>query len=325
MSSQLNPAEMGDEELNAAIQALLRERERREKKASPRNKDRLADANAKGARMCPSCGARMWRDGKRKDGVQAYVCPSCGKKASRSTGLCFDSSKLPPETIRQIVALIMLDCPMWVVGWIAKIDAKTAQYWMDRCLDAAMEWSAESKLSGRVYMDEMQFRPTRSPGQEKTMSGGVWANAYLGLAVDSSGRGFCKLYRKPWSPRSADVLSFLMGRVEPGSTIVHDGAKCHRQAIGELGLKDETAVFDPGGEAYERKMALLSNLCSYIRHSFEAHRGVKNSKIAAYANFFLYRWSHIRKAGLKDSIEYLFNRLSRTNKSKTYRESFKKD
>ena len=117
----------------------------------------------------------------------------------------------------------------------------------------------------------------------------------------------------------------LPGRVEPGSTIVHDGAKCHSQAIAELGLKDETAVFDPGGEAYEKKMALLSNPCSYIRHSFEAHRGVKKSKIEAYANFFLYRWSHIRKAGLKDSIEYLFNRLSRTNKSKAYRESFKRD
>ena len=110
------------------------------------------------------------------------------------------------------------------------------------------------------------------------MSGGVWANACLGLA------------------------------------------------IGELGLEDEAAAaFNPGGEAYERKMALLSNLCSYIRHSFEAHRGVKRSKIAAYANSFLYRWSHIRKAGLKESIECLFNRLSRTNKSKTYRESFKKD
>lgn len=33
--------------------------------------------------------------------------------------------------------------------------------------------------------------------------------------------------------------------------------------------------------------------------------------------------SAMRKAGLKDSIENLFSHLSGTNKSKTYRESFK--
>ena len=49
-------------------------------------------------------------------------------------------------------------------------------------------------------------------------------------------------------------------------------------------------------------MKLLSNCCSYLRHSFESHRGIKASKIEAYADFFMFRWSLTRKMDLRKQL-----------------------
>ena len=68
-------------------------------------------------------------------------------------------------------------------------------------------------------------------------------------------------------------------------------------------------------EKYERKMKIMSNCCSYLRHCFESHKGIKFAKLEAYGNFFLYRWSHVRKHGLKATVDYLFDRVCGTLKS----------
>ena len=83
----------------------------------------------------------------------------------------------------------------------------------------------------------------------------------------------------------------------------------------ELSLGDDWVKFVAGDAEYERKMKLMSNCCSYLRHCFESHNGIKFSKLEAYGNFFMYRWSHVRKHGLRATIEFLFNRVCGTAKS----------
>ena len=71
-------------------------------------------------------------------------------------------------------------------------------------------------------------------------------------------------------------------------------------------------------------MKLMSNCCSYLRHAFEFHPGIKFSKLEAYANFFMYRWSHVRKAGLKEAISCMVLRVCGMPKNHTFANSFKK-
>ena len=97
--------------------------------------------------------------------------------------------------------------------------------------------------------------------------------------------------------------------------MTHDGAHSHNLLVKELGLEDDWCKFIPGDKEYEGKMKLMSNCCNYLRHAFESHAGIKFSKLEAYANFFMYRWSHVRKHGLKATIEYLFARVCGTKKS----------
>lgn len=317
-----------DEELAAMESSAARELSAREAKRSNAQKASAAKAMKRDPR-CPACHCRLRRDGKRKDGAQRYECPICGRHSCDTTDTSLSSSKLSLEMIRKTVTLILLDCPDWVIAWILGIDQKTAQFWRDRCLDAAQEWSEESTLSGHVRIDEMRFAPTRASG----LADGVWTtyagkiakDAYLEIAFDAKGDGFCKLYaEKLGTPNRDMVLSALSGRIEEGSRLTHDGAPCHNLLIKRLGLEDDWCKFVPGEREYEEKMKLMSNCCSYLRHCFESHRGIKYAKLEAYANFFMYRWSHVRKHGLSETIDFLMGRVCGTRKSHDYRESFRK-
>ena len=312
-------SQMTDGEISAAVALLSAESERRERERSRHEKAGLSKRNRRDPR-CPECKARLMGDGKRHDGVARYECPKCRRHYSDASNTSLSSSKLTPSKIRAILTLITLDCPCWVIAEIADVNPKTAQFWFDRCLDAATEWSKASRLSGHVWIDEMRFAPTRASGLVDgvwtTYAGKIAKDAYMEVAFDSSCRAFCHLYaKKLGSPTKAMVTDCLSDRIEPKSLLTHDGAISHDGIVKELSLKDDWVKFVAGDEEYERKMKLMSNCCSYLRHCFESHNGIKFSKLEAYGNFFLYRWSHVRKHGLKATIDFLFNRVCGTPKS----------
>jgi hypothetical protein len=116
--------------------------------------------------------------------------------------------------------MVMLGSPDWVIAWICRVDAKTAQYWRDRCLDAAVAWSKESVLSGHVWIDEMRFAPTRASGFVdgvwETYVGRISKDAYMEVAFDSMGHGFCEVYAKLGTPYGSSVERCLEGRVAEG-------------------------------------------------------------------------------------------------------------
>jgi transposase-like protein len=339
MLSEEEAGSLSDAELRSAIGMLEAESEKRAKQQSRHEKARMAKASKRDPR-CPKCRVVLSRDGIRHDGVQSYVCPKCGRRCSDSSSTSLASSKLTLDEIKEIITLIMLDCPDWVIAWICGVNVKTAQYWRDRCLDAAQAWSSGSKLSGHVWMDEMRFAPNRATGLVE----GVWTtyvgkkakDVYMEVAFDSKGQGFCKAYPKLGTPTREMVLDCSKSHIEPttfkedgvtiikGTTITHDGASCHNLTVRALGLIDDWHKFVRGDKDYEKAMLLMNSCCSYLRHEFESHMGIKYSKIEAYGNFFMYKWAHVRKYGLKASIDYMFNRVCGTSKSHRFADMFSK-
>ena len=112
-----------DAELFALAEAVAAECRRRERESARFDKGRASKA-AKRDPRCPKCSVRLWKDGKRKDGVQTYVCPVCGSKSCDAANTSLASSKLPMATIEKAITLIMLDCPDWVASWILGVNAK---------------------------------------------------------------------------------------------------------------------------------------------------------------------------------------------------------
>lgn len=292
-------------------------------------KDGLAKRNKRDPR-CPECKAALWKDGKREDGSQRYRCPKCGARSCDTSWTSLHSSKISSEKIRQIITLAMFDLPIWVISRISGVSGKTALYWRDRCLDAAQAWSRESVLSGHVWIDEMRFAPTRAEGSFPafiTYAGKIGKDAYLEVAIDCNGNGFCKAYKtKTGNPTREMVMDAPGKRIKEGSTLTHDGASCHNLLVKKLNLEDDWHKFVRGDEEYEKAMKLMSNCCSFLRHCFEGHPGIKFPKLEAYANLFLYRWCHVRRrGGLDAAIEYMFSRVCGTPKSHKYANMYRKN
>ena len=316
-----------DADLESLLAMLQGEKERRAKAAAKLEKAALSRKARRDLR-CPDCRVPLWRAGRRCDGVRRYRCPECGRVFSDASLTALSGSKMTPEKIRSIVAMVMLGSPDWVIAWICRVDAKTAQYWRDRCLDAAVAWSKESVLSGHVWIDEMRFAPTRASGFVdgvwETYVGRISKDAYMEVAFDSAGHGFCQVYAKLGTPYGSSVERCLEGRVAEGSKLTHDGALCHGPAIKKLSLGDDWVKYAPGDKEYKTKMAPMNNLCSYIRFNFEKHRGIKFAKLAAYGDLFMYQYFHVRKYGLQATIDYLFSRVCGTEKSHNYDDGFSK-
>ena len=216
---------LSDEEVSQLLSSLKSEKAAREKKKSCVQKGEAAKSVKRDLR-CPNCLCRLRKDGRRKDGAQRYECPVCGRHSCDTTCTSLSSSKLSLATIQKVVTLIFLDCPDWVISWILGIDQKTAQFWRDRCLDASQKWSAEPTLSKHVWIDEMRFAPTRAggfvDGVWSTCAGKIAKDAYLEVAFDSSGSGFCRLYAERLGTPTRDMVAeALGGRIAKGRSEEH--------------------------------------------------------------------------------------------------------
>lgn len=249
-----------DEELHSLNDLVSAEMELRKKQKARFVKAGLARANKPSA-ICPYCGGKSFKDGKRHDGIQNYECSVCHKKYSDSVSTSLASSKLDEKKIRDIITLICLDCPDWVISVLCKVNVKMAQYWADRCLNSSMEWAKNNILRGRIFIDEMQFAPVRSGADAYVAyTGKLVKNLHLEVAIDTKGACYAHAYLgNRGHPSGRQVLECLVGKIKQGSVLVHDGSPAHNMLIKELSLIDDWHKFVAGEETYERKMKLLSN------------------------------------------------------------------
>ncbi len=107
-------------------------------------------------------------------------------------------------------------------------------------------------LSKHVWIDEMRFAPTRASG----FVGGVWStyagkiakDAYLEVAFDSSGSGFCRLYAEKLGMPTRDMVAEALGR-EDREGIQADPRRgaCPQSPSEEIRARGRLVQIRPGG------------------------------------------------------------------------------
>lgn len=278
--------------------------------------------------ICRVCGGIIVKNGKRKDGVQTYKCTVCGRRCSDTNESSLSSSKLSLDSISNLVTLIMIGSPDWAIAKIMHVNVKTAQFWRDRCIDAANEWANACILSGHVYMDEMFFSSARSGNGFKTVMTADDSHSRrvaMSIAFDSNGNGCCHVYMKSGTPSFKLVTKAFKNKIKRQSQFTHDHAYYYRQLKEKLELVDDPVKFDKNSAIYKSKMGLLNNCCSTIRYNFSCHRGIKLEKLQSYGNLFMYRWCTVRRLGFIDAVKDMFDRVCIAKKSHKFKDSFKKD
>lgn len=239
---------------------------------------------------CPQCGCREpLKDGKTPQGRARWRCPGCGKRFSALTGTIFASAKLPLYKIVRIVEVMCHNASLRLIELTCGISHPTAYLRRHKVFSTVDSWQEKVMLSGRVWIDEMHFNDTdllhdlgRKPkrGLSKDLICVVVAiDAFKNVLVAVSENG---------KPSAKRINAALESHIKKGSTIVHDCEKAHNALVKKLDLVDERYKANTSDPEYLLHMALVNNLCSWIRRYAGRFSCMKSANLQSYLNWSVY-------------------------------------
>ena len=80
----------------------------------------------------------------------------------------------------------------------------------------------------------------------------------------------------------------MKAHVAEGSTLVHDRERAHNVLARENSLEDESYKADVRDPAYLEAMALVNNLCSWIKRYLWRFTGMDPANLQSYLNLYVY-------------------------------------
>ena len=238
----------------------------------------------------PSCGEPSpWGDGRAPSGVRRWRCPSCGARFTSLSGAVLENCKKPLATWVDFIRLTLFAVPLDACAEACRITHQTAWEWRHRLLAAVDGYQGRIVLRGRVWIDETYVNDTDlSHGYGQARKRGLsWQKLCIAVGIDARkepvavvcGRG------KPSTKRIKEALG---GHLAEGAVVVHDREKAHNGLIREAGCGGESYKADVRDPVYLEKMALVNNLCSWIKRYLWRFTGMDPANLQSYLNLYVY-------------------------------------
>ena len=87
---------------------------------------------------------------------------------------------------------------------------------------------------------------------------------------------------------STRIYHALKGHIAPGSVLVHDGENAHNLLIEKLPLHSESYIANEKDKNYLENMALINNMCSWLKRYIYHFIGMRMDNLQSYLNWFVY-------------------------------------
>lgn len=239
--------------------------------------------------VCPSCGSCVSTlNGKTPDGKQRYICTDCGQTYTLLSESIFHSTNRSFDTWVRYLVLMTFNVPLEMTETLCNISHPTAMLWRRKIFATVDGYQNHLVLRGRVWIDETYvFDSTvlhedgfkRKRGLSKDL-------LCIVVAIDTFGNAYAEIcgHGKPSSTR---IYKTLKDHIHSGSTIVHDGEKAHAFLIQKLHCTEEKYIADNSPE-YLKKMALINNMCAWLRRYLYRFIGMSTEYMPSYLNWFVY-------------------------------------
>ena len=239
---------------------------------------------------CPSCSAPgAARDGTSASGLRKYRCRACGAKFNSLTGTVFEGCKKDLPAWASFVELMCWNVPVEAAAEIVGISHKTAFEWRHRVFAAVSGYQDRLVLSGRVWLDETYVVDTDlSHGYGQARKRGLSSQKLcVVVAIDERKTVVAKVcgHGKPSSARIRDVM---LPHLAEGSTVVHDMEKSHAALVRATGCRSEAYRADVRDPAYLECMALVNNLCSWLKRNLWRFTGMDPGNLQLYLDWYVY-------------------------------------
>lgn len=239
---------------------------------------------------CPECGLPSpIRDGWSESGLQRYRCRRCGTRFNSLTGTVLEHCRKELATWVDFVSLMRFNVPLDAAAEICRITHQTAWEWRHRVFATVDGYQDRIVLRDRVWIDETYVNDTdlaRGYGEARKR-GLSKQKLCIAVAID--------IHKNPVAveighgkPSARRLKEGLRNRIAEGSVIVGDKEKSHNALVKAVKGTHEAYKADARDPAYLECMALVNNLCSWLKRYLWRFTGMDPANLQSYLNWFVY-------------------------------------
>lgn len=257
----------------------------------------LRDSRYPAGFRCRVCGGLKAYDRGDRWGVE---CASCGRVTSIKAGTVMDHSKIPMRSW-MLAAWLMVTSKRGVSALEIQrqlgLGSYRAAFGLLHKLRRAMVAPERTKLTGAVEVDEFFFGAHGDPDRVVVVG-----------AVEERDRGPARCRFRIVAEATAALLkAFVADTVEPGSTVITDGATMYK---GLAGYRHEVQVVGKGyepGEVLPYFHVAVGNLRAFLLGTY--HGRPEPQHLQAYLDEFAFRYN--RRHNLQAAFQTLLGLVPR--------------
>ena len=249
---------------------------------------------------CPSCGSEsVWRDGLTDSGLQRFVCRECGTRFNSLTGTVLERSKSDMPTWVDFVRLMRLDVPIDAVAEVCRVSHQTAWEWRHRLFGAVDGYQDHLVLRDRVWLDETYLTDTDlTHGYGQAVKRGLSKQKVcIAVAIDVHKNPVARVCGHG-KPSSKWIKDGLAGNIAEGSTIVGDKERAHNALVRAVWGTHEAYKADTRDPVYLERVAMVNNLCSWIKRYLWRFTGMEMKNLQSYLWWYVYLF-RVKQARVK--------------------------
>jgi len=253
------------------------------------------------------------KDGISSSGLQRYRCNSCGNRFNSLSGTVLERCKKDLPTWVDFIRLMCWNVPIEAASEMCRISHQTAFEWRHRVFATVDSYQERLVLRDRVWIDETYVNDTdlRHGYGEARKRGLSKQKICIAVAIDvhknpvavTCGHG------KPSAKRIKDAL---LSHLAEGSTIVHDMEKSHRSLVKAARCVDEAYKADVSDPVYLECMAMVNNLCSWIKRYLWRFAGMDPKNLQSYLNWYVYLFRVLQSEDKWPKVERVVRHLLMT-------------
>lgn len=239
---------------------------------------------------CPRCGSTGHKPSSHTpQGLHRYQCNECGCRYTLISNSIFSSSKKDFNTWVIYLTLMTFNVPLEMTEEICNISHPTAMLWREKVFSTVDGYQEHLYLKDRVWIDETYLYDSSLLHDDsyKKKRGLSKNQLCIVVAIDCHKNTYAVICGHG-KPSASHIFEALKNHIVSGSTLVHDGEKAHDKLIKELDLKEEFYKANTHDKEYLENMALINNMCSWLKRYIYRFIGMRMTNLQSYLNWFVY-------------------------------------
>jgi len=239
---------------------------------------------------CPSCNdATPFHDGQSDSGLCRFRCRLCGRRFNSLTATVLSCCKKDLPAWIDFINLMRFNVPLDAAAEICLITHGTAYEWRHRVFAAVDGYQDHIVLRDRIWIDETYVCDTDlTHGFGEARKRGLSNQQICIVVAIDTHKNLVAVVCGHGKPSSKRITGGLESHILKGSIIVHDKERAHNSLIKLTGCASETHKANCADPVYLECMAMVNNLCSWLKRYLWRFTGMDPSNLQSYLNWYVY-------------------------------------